>query len=237
MGSSRLPGKILKELSGKPMLWHVYNRVSQSHLVNRVIVATSDQPEDDAVEQFCKDNFIQYYRGSAENVLSRYYHAAKYFNAEIIIRITADCPVIDPIILDNMITEFLIQINKINIDYLSNSLTRTFPRGLDIEIFTFSALEKTFFEAEKKYELEHVTPYIYQNPHKFSIMNYANKVDNSHYRWTVDTEEDFELITEIYNRLYSPERFFLTNEILELFEKHPEFFEINRSIEQKKLEE
>lgn len=237
MGSSRLAGKILKDLSGKPLLLHVYERLTYSHLVNKIVVATTDQPGDDIVEKFCNANNILYYRGNSDNVLSRFYETAKHFEAKIIIRITADCPVIDPVILDKMITEFLIQHKNEKLDYMSNSIKRTFPRGLDIEIFTFSALEKAYKEATKNYEREHVTPYIYQNPKKFKIQNFADEIDYSFYRWTVDTKEDFRLMEEIYNALYSTERIFLYPEILNLFKERHELIDINRSVEQKKLGE
>jgi len=231
-GSTRLPGKIFKNLACKPMLWHVVNRLSYSKMLKNIIIATTNLPEDDPVEVFCTENNISFYRGSSNDVLSRYYETAKIYNAAIVIRVTSDCPVIDPYIIDAMLTKF---INEGHIDYMSNSIERTFPRGLDTEIFSFPALEKTYNEAKLDYEHEHVTPYIYNNPDKFVIKNYANETDLSSYRWTVDTAEDFRLIEEIYNSLYRQDKIFLFKDILKLIESRPELTKINRDIKQKKL--
>lgn len=231
VGSTRLPNKVLKDLCGRPVLWHVINRLKQSKKITKIIIATTTLPEDDAIQKFCEENKINYYRGSSENVLSRYYEAAKKYNAETVIRITSDCPVIDPVLLDEMIADY----HTGKADYMSNSLIRTFPRGLDAEIFSFQVLEKTFNEAVKQYELEHVTPYIYQHPELFILKNFANSTDYSFHRWTLDTEEDYTLIKEIYNNLYTEGKIFLWKDILKLFEKRPELLEINRHIEQKKL--
>jgi spore coat polysaccharide biosynthesis protein SpsF len=221
-------GKIFKTLAGKQMLWHVVNRLSYAKMIDKIIIATTTLPEDDQVEGFCIANNISFYRGSSNDVLS------KIYNAEIVIRVTSDCPVIDPYIIDAMLTQF---INEDHIDYLSNSIRRTFPRGLDAEIFTFSALEKTYNEAKLDYEHEHVTPYIYNNPDKFIIKNYANDTDFSFHRWTVDTEEDFKLIEKIYTSLDKPGNIFLFKDILQLFERRPELIKINQNIKQKKLSE
>ena len=234
LGSTRLPGKVFKTLSGRPMLWHVVDRLSHSKMLNIIIIATTTQPEDDLLEGFCSSNNILCYRGSSNDVLSRYYETAKIYSAEIVIRITSDCPVIDPFIIDDMLRQF---INEDNLDYKSNSIFRTFPRGLDTEIFRFATLEKTFNEAKLDYEHEHVTPYIYNNPEIFTIKNYVNETDLSSYRWTVDTAEDFRLIEEIYNSLYQKDKMFLFKDILQLIEERPELTKINQDIKQKKLGE
>ncbi len=236
-GSTRLPGKIFKDLSGKPVLWHVVNRLSYSKLCNKVIVATTTEIEDDQTENFCVEHNIPYYRGSSDNVLSRYYETAKVFGAEIVIRITSDCPLIDPIILDKMIDDFLITNKSEQLDYLSNSIVRTYPRGLDVEIFSFEALDKTYKQATLPYEFEHVTPYIYQHPDLFKLKNFANDKNLSFHRWTVDTSEDFSLIKKIYDELYIPGKIFLLNDILKLFDKNPELIKINQNIKQKSLRE
>lgn len=236
-GSTRLPNKIFKPLAGKPVLWHVYNRVKQSKLISQIVIATTELQEDDAVENFCNENKISFYRGSSDNVLSRYFFAAKRYKAETIIRITADCPVIDPVVLDNIIETFSDENKNDKLDYMSNSIVRTFPRGLDAEIFSMAALEKTFNEATLKYEFEHVTPYIYKHPELFKIKNFESYKDYSQYRWTVDTKEDYELLRNIYDALYYQKEIFLLEDILKLLEEHPELTEINRAIEQKKLGE
>lgn len=236
-GSTRLPGKILKEINHKPMLWHVVNRLSHSKLIDKCIVATTVLAEDDQVQKFCEENNFLFYRGSSEDVLSRYYNVAKSFNAKIIVRITSDCPVIDFSIIDKMLEEFISGTRMERLDYLSNVLTRSFPRGLDTEIFTFAALEKAYNEAIQVYEREHVTPYIYNHPEIFTLKNFSNEKDYSFHRWTVDTQEDFNLIENIYKSLYEKNKMFLFEDILKLFEEHPALIEINQNIQQKKLGE
>lgn len=236
-GSTRLPGKIFLELCGKPMLQHVVDRLKYSKRITDIVVATTIHKEDDKVQQFCEQNNILFYRGSSEDVLSRYYEAAKKINTDIIIRITSDCPLIDPVVLDKMIDEY-IKINKTQkLDYLSNTIERTFPRGLDTEIFLFNVLEKAYNEATELPEREHVTPYIYKHPELFALKNFINEKDFSFYRWTVDTIEDFQLIETIYNELYNPGKIFLLKDVLNLFEKKPELMKINQNISQKSLGE
>ncbi len=237
LGSTRLPGKILKEINNKPMLWHVVNRLSHSKLIDKIIVATTDLAEDDQVQNFCEENNFLFYRGSSEDVLSRYYNTAKSFDAKIIVRITSDCPVIDFSIIDKMLKEFISGTRMEKLDYLSNVLTRSFPRGLDTEIFTFTALEKAYNEAIQVSEREHVTPYIYNHPEIFTLRNFSYEKDYSFHRWTVDTQEDFNLIENIYKSLYEKNKMFLFEDILKLFEEHPALIEINQNIQQKKLGE
>ena len=237
MGSTRLPGKILLELSGKPILAHVVDRLRYSKFINEVIIATTDLPEDNPTEEFCKNNDISFFRGSSNNVLSRYYEAAKKYSSDLVIRITADCPVIDPMIIDDMLGLYFESTKTGKVDYLSNVHPRTFPRGLDAEIFTFTALEKAYNEANKEYEQEHVTPFFYQNPEIFSLKNFANNKDYSFHRWTVDTDEDFKLVKEIYFELYQPGEIFLFQDILNLFDRKPELFTINQDVKQKSLGE
>jgi spore coat polysaccharide biosynthesis protein SpsF len=233
IGSTRLPSKVMKNICGKPILWHVWNRLLHAKEIDQIVIATTTLPEDDLIQSFCKETGIAFYRGSSDDVLSRYYETAKMHNAEIIIRITSDCPLIDPHVVDQIISAF----KNENIDYMSNGMVRTFPRGLDTEVFTFNSLEMCYNQAIQQYEREHVTPYIYQNPEIFSTKNFLNSEDLSYYRWTVDTPEDFKLIQEIYNSLYEQKEIFLLEDILKLFAQRPELFQINKSIEQKKLSE
>jgi spore coat polysaccharide biosynthesis protein SpsF len=229
--STRLKGKIFKEISGKPMLWHVLNRLSYSKLIDKIVVATTLDKEDDQTEEFCRANHIPYYRGSMEDVLARYYEAARVFNAGTIIRITSDCPLIDPVIIDKMLTEY--ELVKDLCDYMSNVVQRTFPRGLDTEIFSFNALEKASSEAKTKYEREHVTPFIYTNSALFKIKSYTSDVDYSFHRWTVDTEEDFKLVEAIYNYLYKPDQLFFLEDVIKLFDNDPGLIKINQHVKQK----
>lgn len=236
-GSTRLAGKILKEISNKPMLWHIVNRLSHSKLINQIIIATTTLPDDDQVQEFCETNNISFYRGSSDDVLSRYFETAKFATADVIVRITSDCPVIDPVIVDKMLEMYFEKNRSGKVDYLSNTLVRTFPRGLDTEIFSFDALERAHTEAAQQFEREHVTPYFYNHPEKFSIKNFVNEKDFSFHRWTVDTEEDFRLIEEIYKTLYSKKELFLFEDILKLFEEQLHLININQNVQQKKLGE
>ncbi|MCL4549645.1 MAG: glycosyltransferase family protein [Bacteroidetes bacterium] len=236
-GSTRLPGKILKNISGKPMLRHVVERLSFSKMTDQIIIATTDLPEDNIVEEFCIKNNYAFHRGSMDDVLSRYYDTAAKFNADIIVRITSDCPLIDPELIDSMLSNFLSANKSSRLDYLSNIIKRTFPRGLDAEIFSFAVLEKTYNEAKEVFEREHVTPYIYRHPEKFTIESFTNEKNYSSHRWTVDTEEDLKLINEIYSALYRPNSVFYFKDILQLFEKRPELFSINQNVRPKSLGE
>lgn len=234
MGATRLPGKVLKRLGDKTVLDQVINRVSACARVNKIIVATTESSQDDVVVAAVTAHHIPYFRGSEQDVLARYYFAAKTYGAtEIIVRVTADCPLFDPYLLTDMLDSF----DATRMDYLSNTMVRSYPQGLDAEIFTFAVLERVFHEATEIYQREHVTPYIYQHPERFRLQNYVGKVDLSAHRWTLDTPEDFELIDQIYRALYPRNPLFTTAEILELFNRQPELIAINQHIRQKKLGE
>jgi len=236
MGSTRLPGKVMRTLCGDTVLAHVISRVKACSLIDEVVVATTASLGDDIIAAEAERCRVRFYRGSEENVLERYYLAAKQYRADIVIRVTSDCPLLDPNLLADMLEMFA---NKRSVgtamDYLSNSLIRSYPRGLDIEIFTFASLKKAHQEAKHYHEKEHVTPYIYQHPEIFTVQGYVADVDLSSYRWTLDTEEDFKLIDEIYTTLCREGRIFTTDEVLMLMRKKPELKEINAHIEQKQF--
>jgi len=231
MGSIRLPGKVLMDIEGKPMLWHVINRVKYSKLINKIVIATSTNKKDDVIEEFCKSNNIDFYRGSEMDVLDRYYQAAKVFKASLIVRITSDCPLIDPEVVDLVIKTHL----SSDVDYTSNNIERTFPRGLDTEVFKFSALEKAYKEAVAPYQREHVTVYIYENPYLFRLNNVKNDKDISYLRWTVDEKADLHFVREIYKRLNKEDRIFLMRDILNVLEREPFLIEINKYVKQKSI--
>ena len=233
MGSTRLPGKVMKEILGKPVILWDMDRVSYSKLIDEIVVAIPYRKENDVIVDTIKEynDKIIITRGSEDDVLDRYYQAAVKTNADVVVRVTSDCPLIDPIVIDNVIEHFLDN----NCDYCSNSLTRTYPRGLDTEVFSFKALEKAWNKAKKDYEREHVTPYIIENPDKFKLFNVANDIDLSHLRWTLDTKEDIEFINAVYKRIYPKKQLFLMDDVLELMDKEPELIDINRYIEQKVL--
>ena len=232
--STRLPGKVLMDIEGKPMLWHVINRLKFSEKLDNIILAIPDTKESDVLEKFVKENNIKYFRGSKEDVLSRYYETAKKFKIDVIVRITSDCPLIDPKIVDLVIQKHL----DSETDYTSNTLERTFPRGLDVEVFNFKVLEKTQKEARKNYQREHVTPYIYEHPEIFELQHIEakGKLRRPDLRLTVDTKEDLQLIKEIYRRLYKPKKIFYGEKIIDLLKKHQQLTLINKNIKQKIIE-
>lgn len=225
MGSTRLPGKVMKSILGKTILIHDLERIKKMKTINGIAVATTILDGDDIIVDEVKnyDKTIDIYRGSPENVLERYYEAAKEFKADIIVRITSDCPLIDPAISDIVVETFLS--NKC--DYCCNNMPRTYPHGLDTEVFSFEALEKAWKEAPP-FEKEHVTEYIINNPDKFKLINVKNRKDFNTLRWTLDYPEDFIFIKEIYERLYSEDRIFNMGDILELLKKEPYLAEINK---------
>lgn len=233
-GSSRLPKKIMRILCGKTILAHDIERIKQSKNINEIIIATTINEEDDIIVKEAQFNGVKVYRGSEEDVLDRYYNAALENNADVIVRITSDCPLIDPYITEEIISFYL----NNDYDLVTNSgddlSKRTYPRGLDVEVFSFEILEKAHLNADKYYQREHVTPYIYENSK--NIYYYKNNTNYSKHRWTIDTEEDFELIEAIYEELYNGKHDFYFKDILNLFDRKPQLFDINKHVEQKKLE-
>lgn len=234
MGSTRLSGKVMIELSGKTILHHVIERVQQSELVDVIVIATTTNRRDDVIADEAVKCGVKVFRGDENDVLSRYYYAAKEYDIEVVIRITSDCPLIDPHVMDNIITYYLNGNYEIVTNAGSDLSQRTYPRGLDVEIFSFDALQNAYDHADKTYQCEHVTPYIYENCK--SIYFYKNDIDFSKYRWTLDTEEDLELITKVYERLYKGKHDFYLAQIVDLFNQDPELYHINEHVEQKKLQ-
>lgn len=233
MGSTRLPGKVMKNLVDQSVLAHVIERVKQSELINEIIIATSILEQDDPISAEALNNNVKVFRGSETDVLSRYYLAAKKNELDIIIRVTSDCPLIDPFVLDDMINLFL----KNSYDIVSNAgaeaSKRTFPRGLDAEMFSYKSLKQAYKLAKEEYQREHVTPYIYENTD--NIYYYKNSIDYSNHRWTLDTKEDFDFLTAVYDRLYAGNHNFYMTDIIKLIENEPILYSINSHIEQKKL--
>lgn len=233
MGSTRLPGKILKEVNGKTLLEYQIERVQRSININEIIVATTTNETDDSIVRLCRKLGIACYRGSEQDVLGRYFEAATDYGANVIVRLTSDCPLIDPIIIDDVIHCY--QSNQDLLDYCSNTIKRTFPRGLDVEVFSYEALENAHENAILDCDREHVTAYIYTNPAQFHLDGFEYKQDLSHYRWTVDTIEDLELIHKIIDALYPLNKEFLLQDVLNLLIENPGWNEINANVEQKKL--
>lgn len=237
VGSTRLPGKILKEICGKTILHHEIDRLKKCKEIDEIVIATTDKEDDDKIVNEAKKLSVKYFRGSENDVLSRFYYSAKENNADIIVRVTSDCPCIDFEILDKMLIYFKDKYKEKQIDYLSNTINRTYPRGYDIEIFTFSALEKSYINAEKEYEREHVTPYIYDKTNNFLKLSFENKEDYSEYRVTLDTIEDFIVIKNIFENLYYKNPYFKLNDVVQYLNNNLHIVDINKHIEQKKLGE
>lgn len=230
MGSTRLPGKVLLPLAGEPMLRRLLERLSRVALADSIVVATTTEAGDDVLEEFCRSEGINYYRGSSSDVLSRYFEAARRFDAELVVRITADCPLIDSSIIDRAID--LIRSSRGEIDYVSNMHPPTYPYGMAVEAFSFSNLAKAHREATQADEREHVTPYFYWNPDKFRLETISMHPDLSHHRWTVDTPQDYELVKRIFERLYPAKPHFAMGDVLELLDQNPDWVLINSDVQQ-----
>lgn len=246
MGSTRLPGKVLKDLEGATMLARVVQRLSHSRLIHEVLIATTDRAADDAIVEECRRCAVGVFRGDEEDVLDRYFRAAQLTRAEVVVRITSDCPLIDPGVTDKTVAAFLnpMSLNPTSFnlqgqampDYASNVVVRTYPRGLDTEVMTAEALKRCWRTASQPYERTHVTPYIYEHPAEFRILSVTEERDFSRHRWTVDTPEDLEFVRAIYARFKGRDDF-READILALLEREPELMELNRSIMQKALRE
>ena len=195
MGSSRLPGKSLAEIDGHPMLWHVIDRIRDASLIERVVVATSEDPSDDPIAEFCKQEDIPFFRGSEHDVLDRFYQAACRYPAETLVRITADCPLIDPDVIDAVIRKY----QAGDFDYVSNAMRYTYPDGLDTEVFSFAALQRAWREAEKPSEREHVTPYLRTGLFRTANVESDFPVPHGQYRWTVDEAGDLEFVRKVFS--------------------------------------
>ena len=231
-GSTRLPGKVLRDLGGRTVLARVVRRVRRAERVAEVVIATTDQTDDDRIVAEGRALGVAVFRGSEEDVPDRTYRAARRFGAEVIVRITSDCPLIDPEVVDRVVREF----SAAAPDYASNTLERTFPQGLDTEVLTFEALERTWREAGEPYQRTHVTPYIYQHPDDFRLLSVAGRPDASGHRWTVDTAEDLELVRALYAPLGNSDAF-TWRQALAVVEREPELTALNRRVRQKALAE
>lgn len=227
MGSTRLPGKTLVDIAGQPFLSHVINRTRASRTVQSVVVATTTDAADDAIVALASRLGAGSYRGSVQDVLDRFYQAARQAGADIVVRITADDPFKDPDVIDLVVGRLLAEPG---LDYASNTIEPTFPEGLDVEAFTFTALERAWREARLPSEREHVTPYLWKNPGRFRVENVRHTTDLSTLRWTLDYPEDLRFAREIYARLYHGQVFRLA-EILALLKAEPQLAAINTGIQ------
>lgn len=221
--SSRLPGKVLISINKKKIIQHVYDRVSSAKLIDKTYVATTILDSDLELVKVCSKKNINIFCGSSDDVLDRYFQLAKLIKPIHVVRITADCPVIDPLVIDHIIQIHL----DGNYDYTSNTLINPFPDGQDVEIFKFSALENAFKNTKMLSEREHVTPYIKFNEKLFNIKKVLSEKDYKKYRWTLDEKEDLEVIKFIYDKLYSKNPLFGMDDILKLYRKNKGLVKIN----------
>jgi len=232
MGSSRLPGKVLKEIGSLPMLFRVVLRARRAQTLGQVVIATTTDEGDDAIVDFCTSKGFPCFRGDPYDVLDRYYQAACLFNAQVVVRLTGDCPLIDPFEIDRTVRTF----DEVGVDFAANRLPppwkRTTPIGMDTEVVSFDALKRAWQEAEEKYAREHVMPYLYEEDGRFEVALVDHEPDLGHLRLTVDTAEDLALVRRIYDHFGNTDDFSL-KDILSLLEKHPEWMAINEGVEHK----
>ena len=233
--STRLPGKVLKELpwgSGITALGQVIRRLKRASSLDRIIVATTENREDEAIVEIARKEKVHYFRGSEKDVLSRYYYAAKENGLDTVVRVTSDCPCIDPDFIDRVVEELF----ESGMDYVSYSGARRFPRGLDGEAFTMKALERNFIEAKKDFEREHVTPYIYMTGQfRLKRLDAPEEFSAPEIRVTLDTIEDYALLCTVYDYLYPQNPFFGAGDIVGLFKARPWLKFINEKVVQKKI--
>lgn len=228
VGSTRLPGKVLLPLADEPLLLRMYERVSFSKHAGEIVVAITEEQSDNELHKLCHQNKIKVFRGNTFDLLDRHYQAAKKYNAEAVIKIPSDCPLIDPEIIDKVILYYIN--NKEKFDFVSNLHPPTYPDGNDVEVMSFETLENAWLNAKKDFEREHTTPYIWENPDKFRIGNvlWEAGLDYSMtHRFTIDYKEDYEFIKRVYNELYDKNNRFGLKDILNLLENKPEIKKIN----------
>ncbi len=236
MTSSRLPGKVMKEIAGFPMIFHVVNRVDLAKSIDEVVVATTIDPQDDPIEQYCNENKINCFRGHPYDVLDRFYQTSVANQADVIVRITADCPMIDPELIDELVYDYF----EAGVDFVANRLPppwkRSYPIGLDIEIVSFENLKRAWKEATSSFEREHVMPYFYDEPGRFNILVKSHVPDYGSRRLTVDTPQDLEFVRTIFKH-FSPRINFSWIEVMDLLNNKPELEQINSSVNAKQVDD
>jgi spore coat polysaccharide biosynthesis protein SpsF len=228
MSSTRLPGKVMLPILGKPLLIRMLERVQTAKFIGQLVVATSTNLDDDEIEKLCTNENIICYRGHLTDLLDRHYQVAKLYNADAIVKIPSDCPLIDPSVIDRVIDHY---VKSDKFDLVSNLHPATYPDGNDVEILSFAALECAWKDAVKDYEREHTTPFIWEHDEHFAIGNviWETGLDySSTHRWTIDFPEDYEFIRKVYVELYPENPAFDLNDILNLLKRKPEIAEINQ---------
>lgn len=231
MGSERLPGKVMADINGKPLLEHLIERLKAVKRIDIIIIATTDKERDKPILKLSEQLGVYSFAGDEDDVLNRFYHAAKKFNIDVVVRITADDPLKDPKIISKVLETYM----NSNVDYVTNVLKRTYPDSMVTEIFPFSVLEKAFKGARVSHHREHVTPYIYENPQLFSILNVEAEgiYKRPDLRIQVDTPEDLKLVRSIFRLLQKPNKLIELEDIIELFEKRPDLHKINSHIKER----
>lgn len=229
--SSRLPGKTLLEICGKPTLELIIERIKRSKFIDEIVVATTVNPDCDAIEELAKRLGVGYFRGSEEDVLDRVLQAAKAYKADIIVELTGDETLIDPVIVDQTIDYYL----KNSFDYVSNVLNRRYPRGLDTQVFAVSVLDEVSRLTNEPADRENVSLYIYEHPEKYKLgsIEAPEKFNHPDWRWTLDTKEDFEFLKAVYEALYGIKKDFDLHDVFGLIKKNPHLLKINERIKQK----
>lgn len=225
MNSERLAGKVMLELEGKPILWHIYNRLKQCCTLNEIVISTGEYKNNKEICDFASVNNIPLFIGSEIDLIDRLYKTAINHNAEAIVRITADCPLVDPKIVDTLVTKFLEKNQQF--DIITNCEKRTFPHGLDIEVISTKTLKKLWEEIKEPQLREWFPFFIQKNHDMFKIFNMENNDDLSKLRWTLDYPEDYEFLKQIYKNLFHSQKIFYMQNILNLLKKYPKLKEIN----------
>lgn len=231
MGSTRLPGKVLRDLAGRPLVEWICERVKQAAAVDQVVLATTQQVEDDSLSEWAEGFGLSVYRGATDDVLGRYYGAAQQEQADVIVRITADDPFKDPQVIDQVIAAF----KKFEVDFAYNNSPPSFPEGLDVEVLSFRALEEAALRSRDSHDREHVTQFLYKNPDNFSQINVPYGKDISWLRWTVDTEEDFRMALCVYEYFKGKKEFFLMDDILDFLRSNLDVVKINQGIKRSSM--
>jgi spore coat polysaccharide biosynthesis protein SpsF len=225
MNSKRLPGKVMLDLVGKPVIWHIYHRLKKCKNLDDVVISTGEYEKNSQICEFAKRNKINFFSGNEKDLISRLYNTAKNFNADAIVRITSDCPLVDPIIVDKLVNEF--KKTDFQYDIITNCATHTFPHGLDVEVYSFNILEKMYKQINDVELREWFPIYVQKNSNDFKILEIKNESDLSYHRWTLDYPEDYDLLKNIFNKLYQDGDIFFMNDILELFKNYPSLININ----------
>ena len=229
MTSTRLPGKVLLSLDGEPMLSRLVERLRRVRRADGLVIATTTNATDDPIAALCAQLGVACHRGSEHDVLSRYADAARLHGADVVVRITSDCPLIDPALVDQLIACY----QEGDCDYLCNMLPPTWPYGMAVEVFSASALQQAHAEATQASEREHVTPFLYWHPARYRLRNVASPIDLSLHRWTVDTPEDYDLVRRLFEALHPTRPEFTLADVLAAMDAHPDWLHINQHVEQK----